>query len=137
MQPKDVYLKRELGHIETAMSLAEDLLGRSEWSPYELIAMGTLLQNVYSGLEGLLRYLLRKRGFDPPKGEQWHKQLLRQACEQSLVPTDAQETLLDLLSFRHMHVHGYGHMLQEDRLRELAGPSLEACRSVIAILRSL
>jgi uncharacterized protein YutE (UPF0331/DUF86 family) len=137
MQPDGLYWKKELTHIETAMSLAEDLLGRSEWSAYERIAMGTLLQNAYGGLEGLFRYLLKMRGFDPPKVEQWHKELLQQACEQSLVPLDAQHALIKLLGFRHMHVHGYGHMLQEDRLRVLAGPSLEACRSVIAILRSL
>lgn len=137
MQPDGVYWKRELTHIETAMSLAEDLLGRSGWSAYERIAMGTLLQNAYSGLEGLLRYLLKMRAFDPPKGEQWHKELLQQACEQSLVPPDAQQALIRLLGFRHMHVHGYGHMLSEDRLRILAGPSLEACRLTITFLRGL
>ena len=137
MQPDGVYWPRELRNIETALSLAEEILGRRDWSPVEIIAMGTLLQNSYGGIERLLRYLLKMRGLDHPKSEQWHKEMLQQACEQSLVPPDAQQGLIRLLGFRHLHVHGYAHMLDEDRLRELATPSLEACRSVIAFLRRL
>ena len=137
MQPDGVYWPRELRSIEAALSLAEEILGRRDWSPVETIAMGTLLQNLYGGIERLLRYLLKMRGIDPPKSEQWHKELLQRACEQSLVPPDAQQGLIRLLAFRHMHVHGYAHMLDEVRLRELADPSLKACRLVIAFLQSL
>ncbi len=137
MQPDDSYLEKGLSKIETVLSLMEELTGRQDWSMYERIAMGTLLQNAYSGLEGLFRSLLAERNVSLPKSDKWHVELLQLAREHGLIPEQFFAEMKDLLYFRHVHVHGYGHMLREERLRELAAPSLEACRSVIAFLRSL
>jgi len=46
--------------------------------------------------------------------------------------SDAQfEGLLELLLFRHMHIHGYGFMLDEKRLRVLAAPVPGLCQSFL------
>jgi len=46
--------------------------------------------------------------------------------------SDAQfEGLLELLLFRHMHMHGYGFMLDETRLRELAAPVPDLCKGFL------
>jgi len=46
--------------------------------------------------------------------------------------SDAQfEGLLELLLFRHMHIHGYGFMLDEKRLRELAAPVSDLCKGFL------
>jgi uncharacterized protein YutE (UPF0331/DUF86 family) len=137
MQPDDAYLEKEFSKIETVLSLMEELTGRKDWSMYERIAMGTLLQNAYSGLEGLFRSLLAERNASLPKSEKWHVELLQLAREHGFIPEQIFPEMKDLLYFRHVHVHGYGHMLREERLRELAFPSIVACRSVVANLRSL
>jgi hypothetical protein len=36
-----------------------------------------------------------------------------------------------LLVFRHMQIHGYGYMLDEERLRELAEPIPKVCRDFL------
>jgi hypothetical protein len=41
------------------------------------------------------------------------------------------EGLLELLLFRHMHIHGYGFMLDENRLRELAVPVPGLCHDFL------
>ena len=40
------------------------------------------------------------------------------------------EGLLELLLFRHLHIHGYGFMLDETRLLELAEPVPELYRGL-------
>ncbi len=136
MPPDDIYIRTEIGNMETALSLLEELLGENEWSARERITVGALLQSVYGGLERLFRCLLAARGVGGPKGEKWHKELLQQALERHLVPESTRDPLRDMLLFRHMHVHGYGHMLEEDRLRTLANQSLTVSRTAIAALRN-
>ena len=49
--------------------------------------------------------------------------------------SDAQfEGLLELLLFRHMHIHGYGFMLDEKRLRQLAAPVPSLTQSFLGSL---
>ena len=134
MPPDDADIETELGHIETTLSLVEKLLGKRRWSTVERAAMGTFLQNTYGGLENLFRCLLAEQGVGSPKGEYWHKKLLQLAFEKKIVPEYIRDDLRNLLLFRHMHVHGYAHMLDEDRLRQLASKSLAVCRVAVAAL---
>lgn len=110
--------------------MIDDLLAKKDFSQYEVIALGTLLQNVYTGIEGIMRYQLQNLGVMMKKDENWHKNLLIQYRKSDMISDSQFEGLLRLLLFRHMHVHGYGFMLDEKRLRELAIPVPELFRSL-------
>jgi len=134
MSGKDSFLIDERKNIEKTVAMIEDLSAKTELSEYEVIALGTLLQNVYNGVEGILRYQLQKAGLKLQKDENWHKDLLIKSRERDFV-SDAQfEGFLELLLFRHMHIHGYGFMLDEKRLRQLAAPVLSLCQSFLSSL---
>jgi len=116
------------------VTVIEDLSAKTELSKYEVIALGTFLQNVYTGIEGILRYQLQNRGVKLQKDENWHKDLLIKSRERGFVSDEQFEGFLELLLFRHMHIHGYGFMLDEKRLRQLVAPVPSLCQS---FLRSL
>ena len=130
MSGKDSFFEGEKKKIQKAVSMIDDLLAKKSISQYEVIALGTLLQNVYSGMEGIMRYQLQNLGIRMKKDENWHKNLLMQYRKNDIISDSQFDGLLRLLLFRHMHVHGYGFMLDEKRLRELAMP-------VSALFRSL
>ena len=131
MSGKDSFLLDERKNIEQAVSMIEDLTAKTNLSNYEVIALGTLLQNAYTGIESILRYLLQNAGVKLQKDENWHKDLLLKSRENSFV-SDAQfERFLELLLFRHMHIHGYGFMLDEKHLRQLAAPVPKLCQSFL------
>ena len=70
-------------------------------------------------------------GIKTAKTESWHKELLLKAKGQSLVTDEQFETISKLLVFRHMEIHGYGFMLDEKRLRDLAEPAVQFCREFL------
>lgn len=134
MSGKDSFLLDERKNIEKTVAMIEDLSSKTDLSKYEVIALGTLLQNVYGGIEGILRYQLQNRGVKLRKDENWHKDLLIKSRQRGFV-SDAQfEGLLELLLFRHMHIHGYGFMLDEKRLRQLAAPVPSLTQSFLGSL---
>ena len=131
MNGKDSFLKDEWKNIKKTVTMIEHLLEKTYLSEYEIIALGTLLQNIYTGIEGILRYQLQNTGLKLQKDENWHKNLLMKSRENGII-SDAQfEGLLELLLFRHMHMHGYGFMLDETRLRELAAPVPDLCKDFL------
>lgn len=131
MSGKDSFLEDERKNIEKTMIMIEHLTGKTALSEYEVIALGTLLQNIYTGIEGIMRYQLQNMGVRLQKDENWHKNLLMKSRGNGII-SDAQfEGLLELLLFRHMHMHGYGFMLDETRLRELASPVPDLCRGFL------
>lgn len=131
MSGKDSFLEDERKNIEKTVLMIENLTEKTDLSKYEVIAFGTLLQNIYTGIEGVLRYQLQNTGVRVQKDENWHKNLLMKSRESGII-SDAQfEILLELLLFRHMHMHGYGFMLDETRLRELAAPVPDLCKGFL------
>ena len=131
MSGKDSFLENEQKNIEKTVIMIEHLTEKTDLSKYEVIALGTLLQNIYTGIESILRYQLQNTGIRVQKDENWHKNLLVKSRENGMI-SDAQfEGLLELLLFRHMHMHGYGFMLDETRLRELAAPVLDLCKGFL------
>ncbi len=130
MSDKDSFFEGEKKKIQKAVLMIDDLLAKKYFSQYEVIALGTLLQNVYTGIEGIMRYQLQNLGVRMEKDENWHKNLLIQYRKNDMISDSQFDGLLKLLLFRHMHVHGYGFMLDEKRLRELAIPVPELHRSL-------
>ena len=108
-------------HVLITLAMIEELAGRAEISQYEVIGLGTLLQNTYMGVERILRLQVQSRGGKMPRGESWHKELIVAALREGFLNHDEFEELGELLAYRHSHVYGYGHKLKEKELRRLAG----------------
>ena len=120
MSAKEDFLIAEKREILKVVALIEEILPRESLSQLEVIGLGTLLQNAYTGIERILRCLLRMKGSSIERTEGWHQALLNQAMREGFVTEVEFRAFMELLKFRHMHVHGYGHMLEEERVRELA-----------------
>ena len=76
MSGKDSFLEDGRKHIEKTVIMIEHLTEKRDLSKYEVIALGTLLQNIYTGIEGIIRYQLQNMGVRLQKDENWHKNLL-------------------------------------------------------------
>lgn len=131
MSAESDYLRAERDNILRTMAMIEDLLANEELSNYETIALGKLLQDVYTGIERILRSRLEQQGIKVPKTESWHKEILARAHRESLLTEQQLETFRKLLLFRHLQIHGYGYMLDEQRLRELAVAVPAVCRDFL------
>ena len=135
MSAESDYVSSESANVLRSVEMIEDLVGKKDLSEYEVIALGKLLQDVYTGLERILRTLLEGRGIKTEKTESWHKELLVAARKESLLSPAQFEAFRNLLLFRHMQIHGYGFMLDEERLRDLAKPVPAMCREFLKTWR--
>jgi uncharacterized protein YutE (UPF0331/DUF86 family) len=116
------FVTSELSLIKIPISRIARLLSVPSWDEDQTTAFGTYVQNVYTGIERILQYLLKEKGKNIPKSPMWHYDLLKTGYVCGLVPRETQPMLENLMKYRHRHVHGYGHMLDELKLRELAAP---------------
>ena len=131
MNAETEYLRSEAKNILATTGLVEELIGKRKLNRFEVIALGKLLQDVYTGIERILRCRLEMLGVKTSKTQSWHKELLLKAKVQSLVTNEQFEAISKLLVFRHMEIHGYGFMLDEKRLLDLAGPAVRFCREFL------
>jgi hypothetical protein len=113
-----------LNLLKVPVSRITRLLDTSSWDEDQTTAFGTYVQNIYAGIERILQYLLKERGENISKSPMWHYDLLKMSFSCGLTPPEIQPALENLMKYRHRHVHGYGHMLDESKLRELAAPIL-------------
>ncbi len=120
MNADERFVHRESENIIETVEMIEELLALLDLSRYGVIALGTLLQNAYTGVERILRFDIERCGKRVEKSESWHKDLLVKSREEHLIDDSQFNAFGALLAFRHVHMHGYGHMLDEARLRGLA-----------------
>jgi hypothetical protein len=125
------YLHAERENLFQTLHLVDDLVKKEVRSQYETIALGKLLQDLYTGLERILRALVEDAGVRVGKTESWHKDLLLAARRRSLVRESEFEAFGKLLLFRHVQVHGYGFMLRDERLVDIARSVTGVCRSFL------
>jgi hypothetical protein len=121
------YIFAERKNILHTIGLTEELLLRTNLSEYEVIALGKLLQDIYSGLERIIRCLLESRNIKIDKTKSWHKEMLVSAKKCDVISEMQFECFRELLLFRHMQIHGYGYMLEKERLLEIAKPIPAVC----------
>jgi len=132
MSAESDYIQAERDNVLRTTEMIEDLLAKNDLSSYETIALGKLLQDIYTGIERILRSRLQQQGIKIPKTESWHKEILINAQQKSLISRQQFEAFRKLLLFRHLQIHGYGYMLDEIRLCELAGPVPKVCRDFLS-----
>jgi len=84
-----------------------------------LVGMGSYLQNIYSGIENILKQLLLYNNIPVPDKPTWHKDLLNLAIKQNLITKEIADKLGKYLVFRHFFTHSYGFYIDETKLNPL------------------
>ena len=117
-------LRREIlaekEHISRTLRAMQEALARRERTIVELAAIATFLQNIYSGIENILKRVLKSRHISLPVAGSSHKDLLELSVDSGIVSPQLSEALDEYRAFRHFCVHGYGIMLDEAKLIPLA-----------------
>jgi uncharacterized protein YutE (UPF0331/DUF86 family) len=134
MSAESDFLASERADIQKIVGMIDALLQKEKLSEYEVIALGKLLQDVYMGIERILRYQLAMRNITIAKGPNWHKDLLLKAQTEAVITEQQFTEFRNLLLFRHLQIHGYGFNLDEARLRELSAPISNMCNEFLANL---
>ena len=67
MSAESDYIRAERDNILRTIDMIEDLTAREEFSTYETIALGKLLQDVYTGIERILRSRLEQQSLKTQK----------------------------------------------------------------------
>lgn len=117
--PKQILAEKE--NIEAALNNLKEAIQRKEKSVVELAAIGTFLHNIYSGIENILKQVLKTKNIEISKTETWHKDLLNRSVSSGIISEKLSDELYEYLTFRHFFVHGYGFMIEEAPLFDLAG----------------
>lgn len=127
----------EKERIEATLSALEKTLRRKRRTFVELAAIATCLHNSYSGMENLLKRVLKSLQIPLPDSSTSHKDLLGLAVEHRLISQELSDALDEYRAFRHFFVHGYGIALQEAPLKPLAQNLPELWQRFIAELESV
>lgn len=95
-------------------------------APERTAALALALDRAYTALEAILERIARTLEGDVPSGEDWHRELLRNAeleIEQvrpAVLSADVVSAADDLRRFRHFLRHAYAASLNPDRVRAVA-----------------
>lgn len=110
----------EKENVEIALNNLKDAMTKTKKSVIELSAIATFLHNIYNGIENILKQALKTKGVKIPKSETWHKDLLNLSASNGIISEKLSDGLYEYLTFRHFFIHGYGFMLEEEQLCDLA-----------------
>ena len=110
----------EKENVELALANLRQAMARRDRSVVELTAAASFVHNVYNGIENILKQVLVARSVDVPKAGAWHQELLRLSVTEKVVSNELAQELKEYLGFRHFFVHGYGFMISEEPLQDLA-----------------
>ena len=116
--PKSVIYDRAQ-YIEKTLEVIQDAFQRSEKSVIELTAVGASLHHCYTGIENILKRILKFQNLSLPTTPASHKDLLDMALEQGLISEELSGQLDKYRGFRHFFVHAYGILLKEEELQPL------------------
>jgi uncharacterized protein YutE (UPF0331/DUF86 family) len=109
----------EIENISIALAELKKAKDRPNKERLMLAGMGAYLQNVYTGMENILKQLLLHENIPLPDTPTWHKDLLAVAVEHGFITQDTSGKLGKYLTFRHFFTHSYGFLLDEVRVESL------------------
>lgn len=116
--PERILAEQE--NVETALANLREATQSERKSVIELAATATFLQNIYNGIENILKQVFVTRSIEVPRSDTWHQDLLKQSTAAGIISANLARELKDYLGFRHFFVHGYGFMLEEAKIQDLA-----------------
>jgi uncharacterized protein YutE (UPF0331/DUF86 family) len=110
----------EKEYISGTLQALEKSMRRKRKTVIELSAIGTFLQNTYSGIENILKRILKFKKIPVLHTETYHQDLLNLSVKHKIISENMFYELKKYLGFRHFFVHGYGIMMDEEKLMPLA-----------------
>lgn len=130
MTPEDVLARRLAAEIESELATMAALAAEFASAPraddsYAIRARGSMLHDFYNCVERVFLRIARELNGGPPRGEQWHRDLVASmALEISGVrPAVVDHGLADILGeylrFRHVFRNVYGGVLDAQRMASL------------------
>ncbi len=125
---REIYAEKE--HISNTLSALKKTLNRKRKTIVELAAIATFLQNIYNGIENLFKRILKYKGILIPISESSHKNLLDLAVDNQIITLELSKKLDEYRAFRHFFVHGYGIMLDKERLAPLGANILDVWKEL-------
>lgn len=116
--PDEIEIEKE--HIEKTLGIIREALNRKDQTYVELSAVGAGLHHCYSGMENIIKRILKSQKISSPVSASSHKDLLDIAHRQEIISQALLSRLDKFRGFRHFFVHAYGVMLKKDELLPLA-----------------
>ncbi|MGB3460299.1 MAG: hypothetical protein WBB08_13630 [Halobacteriota archaeon] len=113
-------VQAEKEYILDTLRALNEALQRKEKTAVELAAISTFLQNTYNGIENILKRILKFKGIAIPVSESWHKGLIDLSVDNQILPLELSKRLDEYRAFRHFSIHGYGVLLDKEKLMPLA-----------------
>ncbi len=110
----------EKEHVSITLRALEDTMKRDDITVIELAAIATFLQNAYNGIENILKRILKFKNISIPRSATYHKDLLDLSVEHHVISLEISKKLDEYRAFRHFFIHGYGIMLDKEKLLPLA-----------------
>ena len=113
----------EISQIEKEleiMSMLKSIMNNSELDEIQIRAAASSLHSIYNGIEKIL--LLKLKDLNPAykaDGSKWHAELLIKSNEYQLISIKLEESLREIMGFRHFYRHAYGFMLDKELLEPL------------------
>ncbi|MDI6780673.1 MAG: DUF86 domain-containing protein [bacterium] len=120
MGEHEEYYKAEKQAMERTMELLTKGLSREPKEELDYAGIATYLHNLYSGVENILKHVLKHSRIRIVQSETWHRELLMAAVSHGIISELLTEQLRGYLKFRHFFIHGYGFMLDAELLIPLA-----------------
>ncbi|NOR77719.1 MAG: hypothetical protein GQ523_04690 [Methanophagales archaeon] len=109
----------EMENIAVVLAELEKVKDRSQKELVVLVGMGAYLQNIYTGMENILKQILLHKSSPIPDTPTWHKDLLNSAVEHNIITNEIADKIGKYLFFRHFFTHAYGFLLDEEKLKPL------------------
>lgn len=116
--PEQILVEKD--NVEMTLNNLREAMMREEKSTIEMAAIGAFLQNIYNGIENILKQMIYLKSIQVPRSESWHKELLELSVSHGIISGKMSEQLYEYLTFRHFFIHSYGFMLEEKHLEGLA-----------------
>jgi len=115
---QEISIEKE--HIETTLDVLKEALVLPQKKVIELSGIASCLHHIYTGMENIIKRILKFQKIPLPDSSSSHKDLLDIAVQQSIISSKLSDQLDTYRGFRHFFVHVYGILLREEELQPLA-----------------
>jgi len=112
-------IKAEFEFIEKILVELEIAEEKSNKELVVIVGISAYLQNIYMGLESVLKQLLKHLNIPIPNSSTWHKDLIKLATKESIINEETANQIGNYLYFRHFFTHAYSFQIDEKKIKPL------------------
>jgi len=105
---------------------------KTEYVISEQAAIAAFLVNIYSGIENILKQMLKFDKLEVDDSPDWHEKVLRKAGEIAILPPDLIQFLSKYLAFRNYFLYTYIFNIKWDDMKSM----VESARDIVSNVHS-